>query len=173
VPVYLGEDWKFVGFSYLLRHNIIPMICLLSMLIGVWSYMDFKYTTKGTLELAFKITEIENNEYELLAFLTTYIIPLVCFNFESIRHTIVLLILMIVIGVIYIRTNLFYANPILSILKFKVYKVSGIRGDVDDPKVIVHSGKILITKDNLMKGDHVKYVRLDDKIYYAYKTANK
>lgn len=119
---------------------------------------------KGTPELSFQIKEIENIDYEHLTFLTTYIIPLVCFQFENLRYIIVFVILLIVIGSIYIRTDLFYANPTLAILQFKIYKVSGEFRNGE-----TRNNKIIISKDKLSKDDRVKYFKLDERIYYASK----
>jgi hypothetical protein len=151
-----------VGFNYLLSNNVIPLLSLSALLIGTISYWDFTYRSKGTPELSFKIIEIENIDYEHLTFLTTYIIPLVCFQFENLRYIIVFIILLIVIGAIYIRTDMFYANPTLAILQFRIYKVSGEFRTGETRK-----DRILISKDKLTKEDRVKYFKLDERIYYA------
>lgn len=163
-PICFSKDCSFVGFSYLLSNNVIPLLSLLAILIGVISYFDFRYQLKGTPELAFKITEIENIDYEHLTFLTTYIIPLVCFQFDNLRYIIVFVFLLIVIGSIYIRTDLFYANPTLAILQFRIYKVAGEFRNGE-----VRQSRILICKQRLKKDDRVKYFKLDERIYYASK----
>ena len=156
VPICFSKDSSFIGFSYLLSNNIIPILSLLAILIGVISYFDFRFLMKGTPELSFKITEIENIDYEHLTFLTTYIIPLVCFQFDNLRYIIVFVLLILVIGSIYIRTDLFYANPTLAILKFRIYKVTGEFRNGE-----YRQSRILICKQNLKKDDRVKYFKLD------------
>jgi hypothetical protein len=143
-------------------------LCIVAIIVGIISFFDFMYKVKGTSELPFKVVAIENIDYEHLTFLTTYIVPLVCFNFNSLRYLIVLLILLFIIGVIYIRTDLFYANPTLAILQFRIYKVSGsfIRDGIRD-------NIILITRDKLDNSNEVKYIKLDDRIYYAKKVTNE
>ena len=164
IPICFSKDCSFVGFSYLFSNNVISILSLLAILIGVISYLDFRFQMKGTPELSFKITEIENIDYEHLTFLTTYIIPLVCFQFDNSRYIIVFVLLLFVIGSIYIRTDLFYANPTLAILQFRIYKVTGEfrHGEI-------RKGKILICKQKLNKDDRVKYFKLDERIYYASK----
>lgn len=119
---------------------------------------------KGTPELSFKIREVENIDYEHLTFLTTYIIPLVCFQFENFRYVVVFIILLIVIGSIYIRTDLFYANPTLALLRFRIYRITGEFRTGE-----IRTDKIIISKDILKKDDRVKYFKLDERIYYASK----
>jgi len=167
VPTCFSGNCTFVGFSHLLSQNVITFICLLCLIIGVISYWDFIFQTKGSPELSFMITEIENIDYEHLTFLTTYIIPLVCFKFNALRYQLVFVIILIVIGVIYIRTDLFYANPTLAILQFRIYRVSGKFRDGS-----IRCGKILISRQKLEVKDSIKYIKLDDRIYYAYKPKN-
>jgi hypothetical protein len=164
IPICLGHESEFVGLKYLLLNNIVPIICIFSLIVGGLSYYDFNHQIKGTPELSFEITKIENIDYEHLTFLTTYIVPLVCFNFDNIRYEIVLAILLVVIGAIYIRTDLFYANPTLAILRFRIYKVSGSFRNGETREAI-----ILICREKLDIKDRVKYIKIDERIYYAYK----
>ncbi|OUL64016.1 anti-phage protein KwaA [Flavobacterium sp. AJR] len=164
IPIYFHKNWKYVGTFELIEMNVIPLICLFAAIIGLFSFCDFWYKFRGTSELPFIITEIENIDYEHLTFLTTYIVPLVCFNFESVRYQIVLVILLVIIGVVYIRTDLFYANPTLAILQFRIYKISG-----DFVREEKRNNIVLITREKLQKSDKVKYIKLDQRIYYAKK----
>ncbi|SHG44511.1 hypothetical protein SAMN05421866_0477 [Chryseobacterium oranimense] len=169
IPCYLKKDFEFVGIKYLITHNIIPLFCVAALIIGLISFVDFNNQSKGTPELSFKISEIENIDYEHLTFLTTYIIPLVCFQFENLRYIIVFVIILLVISIIYIRTDLFYANPTLAILQFRIYKVEG-----EFRNGQVRKSRILITKNKLTINDRVKYYKLDERIYYASKiTSNE
>ncbi|PZU88096.1 MAG: hypothetical protein DI529_06415 [Chryseobacterium sp.] len=165
IPIYLKKDYEFVDFGNIFLINIIPLLCVFALIIGAISLIDFNFQSKGTAELSFKIKDIENIDYEHLTFLTTYIIPLVCFNFDNKRYVFSFIIILFVIGVIYIRTDLFYANPTLAILQFRIYKVEGEFRNGESRKSI-----ILITKSKLSKDDRVKYHKLDERIYYASKT---
>ena len=111
--------------------------------------------------MPFKIKKIEGIDYEHLTFLTTYIVPLVCFNFVDIRYQLVLVILLIVIGVIYIRTDLFYANPTLALLNYKIYRVDG------EFKEGIRLDVVLISRTTLELNQRVDYIKLDNRIYYA------
>ena len=164
IPLCFSGDCEFVGWIYLLKNNIIPIFCILALSIGLVSFLDFRFQMQGTPELAFKIIESENIDYEHLTFLTTYIIPLVCFQFDNFRYILTFLIILFVIGLIYIRTDLFYANPTLAILGFRIYKVSGEFRNGE-----IRKERILITKNILKTDDRIKYFKLDERIYYASK----
>lgn len=164
IPVSFLKGDLSVDVLYLLSSNIIPLCSVLALFIGGYSYFNLEYQLKGTKELTFKITKIENINYEHLTFLATYIIPLVCFQFENLRYVIVFVLLLIIIGLIYIRTDIFYTNPTLALLQFRIYKVTG-----DFRKEEVRENIIIITKEKLSVNDYVKYVKLDERIYFASK----
>lgn len=164
IPICFTADCTFVGWSFLAKNNVIPIFCVIAIAIGLISFLDFRFQMEGTPELSFKIVELENIDYEHLTFLTTYIIPLVCFQFENLRYIITFIVILFVIGLIYIRTDLFYANPTLAILGFRIYKISGKFRDGE-----IRNDKILITKDILTVDDRIKYFKLDERIYYATK----
>lgn len=164
IPLDVSLNAVFVGWRFLAVNNIIPIFCLIALIIGYVSYRDFIHQIKGTPELSFKVKEIEKIDYEHLTFLTTYIIPLVCFQFDNLRYIFAFLIILFVVGSIYIRTDLFYANPTLAILNFRIYKVSGEFRNGE-----TRQNKILISKDLIEREDRVKYYKLDERIYYATK----
>ena len=163
LPMLVSRTWIFIGIGELLKRNIVPLISVLGLIIGAISFYDFNHFLSGTRQMTYAIVEIENKESEHLSFLTTYIIPLICFNFESNRYVIVLLLLLIIIGIIYIRTDLYYANPTLAILGFRIYKVKLERNDISKSNVI------LISRKKLFLRDFVSYKKLDEKIFYSYK----
>ncbi|NIJ46617.1 hypothetical protein FHR24_003107 [Wenyingzhuangia heitensis] len=158
------KNCEFIGFEKLFFDNITPAVCLIFLFLGMVSFLDFLFINRGSPELSFEITEIENIEYENLTFLTTYIIPLVCFNFDNIRYVIVFIIILIVIGAIYIRTDLFYSNPTLALLQYRIYKVNGnFRNDKSKENLII------ITRTDLSIEDRVSYIKLDNRIYFGFK----
>jgi hypothetical protein len=161
VPICFYEQCDFIGFNALFSKNVIPIICIFFLLIGAFSYFDFSYKLKDATQIPLKISKIDNIDYEHLTFLTTYIVPLVCFNFVDTRYQLVLIILLIVIGVIYIRTDLFYANPTLALLNYRIYRITG------EFKDGVRENIVLISREILEINQRVDYIKLDNRIYYA------
>ncbi len=161
VSICFSKQCEFIGFGTLLSNNVIPLICVFCLLIGTYSYFDFSFKLKDATQIPFKISKIENIDYEHLTFLTTYIVPLVCFNFVDTRYQLVLIILLVVIGVIYIRTDLFYANPTLALLNYRIYRVDG------EFKDGIRENIVLISRKTLEVNQRVDYIKLDNRIYYA------
>ncbi|MES9971421.1 MAG: anti-phage protein KwaA [Candidatus Thiodiazotropha sp.] len=141
--------------------NSITFISLALLLYCVYAYKRFDFELKGAAEIPFKIKKIEGINYEHLTFLATYVVPLISFDFDSGRQMIVLAFLLVVMGVIYIKTDLFYANPSLALLGFHIYRADG------NFKTGDREGIILICRGKLSEGDKATYIKLDDRIYYA------
>ncbi|AVE05697.1 hypothetical protein CYL20_14480 [Pseudomonas palleroniana] len=163
VPFCYGEDCKFIGLASLLQRNIISVIAFGFLAFGTLYYFRFDYRVAGSKSIASRIVKIEDVNYEHLTFLTTYIIPLICFNLTSFRYLLALGILLFVIGVIYVKTDKFYANPTLAVLGFRVYKVNL------QTRLGLVEGVVVISKERLAEGDQVSRLGLDDKVYFVRK----
>jgi hypothetical protein len=87
---------------------------------------------------------------------------LITFDFEKERYILVLAALLIIMGVIYIKTDLFYANPSLALLGFNIYKV-----DINISENTIKEGVIVITRRKLEAGKMFSYIVLDDRVYYS------
>ncbi len=136
--------------------NLVSLSSLLMLIMGVVFYWRFKYVLKGSTKLPKKITKIENQNYEHLTFLTTYIIPFLRVNLEG-RDLLITILLLVIIGAIFVKTQLFYKNPTLALLGYHLYKV-----DTENSK-----GIIFISRDFLKEGDSVHHIQLDYNIYFV------
>lgn len=139
--------------------NIFSLICILFILSGVAGYVLFKDLLKNAKQLPIKLKECESVNYENLSFLATYIIPLVCFPMQTDREIFVMFTVIIIIGCIFVKTNLYYTNPSLVLLGFNVYKVK-----TDSQKF---GEGIIIVRGKLKSGDDVKYLSLSDNVYFG------
>ncbi|AFK05513.1 hypothetical protein Emtol_0243 (plasmid) [Emticicia oligotrophica DSM 17448] len=149
-------SFTFEGLLTFLKPNIIALIAISFSLLGLFFYARFEYFLKGATKLPKKITKIEDQSYEHLTFLTTYIIPFLRVKLEG-KDLVVTILLLIIIGAIFIKTNLFYKNPTLALLGYKLYKV-------DTEK---NTGLIFISKENLKLGDSVHHIFLSDNVYFV------
>ncbi|SEK88806.1 anti-phage protein KwaA [Nitrosovibrio tenuis] len=161
IPIYLEPDWEFLNLEDVIRKNIIPIVAFAFVTAGLFFYLRFEYRISGSQRIPARITKIQDVNYEHLTFLTTYIIPLICFNLSSTRYVLALGLLLVVIGVIYVKTDKFYANPTLAMLGYQIYKV-----DMHTRTNNVEN-LILISKDKLSMNDLVNYKELDEKVSFA------
>lgn len=161
VPMCFQPDCSFIGLMELGVRNVVPAVALLLVGLGALYYLRFNYKISGSKSIPVEVSSVEDINYEHLTFLTTYIIPLICFNLTSERYLIVLGLLLVVIGIIYVRTDKFYANPTLAVLGFRLYSAKVTRRTGEEVKVT------LITKDQIKDGDKIRFLELDSRVYYA------
>ncbi|WP_057938839.1 anti-phage protein KwaA [Algoriphagus resistens] len=158
------DNCQFIGLNELLLQNVIPIICIIFIVAGFWFYYRFKYIIKGAKSLPEKIEEIENINWEHLTFLVTYVIPLLSFdldfNLSEDRNGLMFFLVLIVIGMIYVKTNMFYNNPTLAILGYHIYKT----------KTFNKGNIVIISRDVIQEQDWVEHKLISDNIYFAIKS---
>lgn len=161
VPFCFAPECRFIGIVKLLRLNVIPIVSCLLLLLGLLFYWRFKYKLAGSKEIPFTVTKLENINFEHLTFLATYIIPLICFDLSSTKYAFVLLVLLVLIGAIYVKTDMFYANPTLALLGYHIYKVDGNFRNGTRENII------LIARQRVLVGNKLHYRKLDERIYFV------
>lgn len=155
---------NFILINNIIKFNIPVLASVVFLIIGGLGYYWFRYKLSGSVSLPIDVLGVEDINYEHLVFLTTYIIPLICFNLKDLRYVITLFILLLVIGVIYIETDKFYTNPTLAILGYKLYKISTtLRNGVTCDVIVICRGKLVV-------GDKITYIDIEqDRIFYGEK----
>lgn len=141
--------------------NPLSLVSILALMYCAFAYAKFNSDLSGAGELPFKINKLKNINYEHLTFLATYVVLLISFDFNSGRQMMVLALLFLVMGVIYIKTDLFYANPALALLGFHIYLANGEFKESNRDDIT------LICRGRLQVGQRVAYIRLDERIYYV------
>ncbi|WP_163122819.1 anti-phage protein KwaA [Acinetobacter portensis] len=161
IPICWGATCSFIGFYEIFILNWFSIFSFLLLVVSVYFWFQFRYRLKGSTKIPFKVVKSENISFEHLTFLATYIIPLISFNFSSDKFKLIFTLLLIVIGVMYIKTNMFYANPSLALMGYSIYKVdaefrSGIKQDI-----------IVLSLNKIKEDSVVTYIELDDNIYFG------
>lgn len=168
IPYYFGDHWEYVGTWKLLVLNWIPAICIAGMVYGCYCYYKFNHKVmRSSRQGPWKIVEIENVSFENLGFLATYIVPLLCFDLDfhldEKRNALMLLLVIIAIGAVYIKANLYYTNPSLALMNFRIYKITyECQG--------VSKNAIILCREKLNEGDILFARFIDENVYYTQKS---
>ena len=113
VSFKICSSWECV-FDYL-SLNIPTFICLFFIIVGLIVYKLYFKELDGDFAHPKTIKGVENISNNHLSFLATYILPFVTFDFNDNRNWIILIFMLVIIGIIYVKTNFFYTNPTLSL----------------------------------------------------------
>lgn len=169
IPVCFDDDAKFIGVRSCLTNKgiLIPFVCIVALIYATLFALYLRHRIKGTKIGPITIINIENVNNDILAFVGTYFIPLVSFSLaDNWQHLVVLCLLFIVIGIIYIRADIYYTNPTLLLLGYRVYKIEGEWNGVNIIKIVISHGE-------LQKDDIIRYIPIDDNTYYVKKEIKK
>ena len=158
VPLCFRPTCRFIGMYELFQLNVVPIVSVFFLILGGVFYFRFDYKiVKGAPNLPKKITNIEDLYFENLAFLITYIIPVVGFNLDGTRNRLMLFLMLVLIGWFYVRANIFYTNPSLAVLGYRIYKIDTVGS----------KNMIVIAKGRLKLGDEIYPRQIDENIYLA------
>ncbi|WP_338337291.1 anti-phage protein KwaA [Marseilla massiliensis] len=165
IPVYFGKDAQFVGLKNIFKIGIIiPVACGLLLLYAGGFACWLKHESKGTRLGPITITEISNVNSEIMSFVAAYFFPLVGFNYSTTwKHVVVLAGLFVLIGAIYIKGDIYYCNPTLSILGYRTYKIKGTTTTGTPFEQTV------ITSHKMSVEDKFTYITIDSNTCFAYK----
>lgn len=154
VDAQIFSNGKFIGICNILLNNIIPLIFIICAIISASLCFLIRFKFKGSLNPSYKVTSVKNENFEVMTFLATYIIPLACINLVETKYLIIFIILVVILGVFVTKMNLYMANPTLSLLGYKLYSIT-----VDDPKIT--DNVFVITRDEINVDDKIEWLKLD------------
>lgn len=162
IPVYFGTDAQFVGFGRLLTYgNVIALISFVMLAIALYSIHQLNHRLKGSPDsLPITLTAVKDRSVEYVNVLATVVtlISVILVPTESLRDFIVFILLMTVIGICFVRTNLYYSNPLFAALGYHIYTVGS-----NSSKLLV--GSVAISRKKLMVGDKVRSYHISDNVY--------
>ena len=140
----------------LLITNIKILFFILLIIIGFLSLLVFNKNNNYNRENAKKFESVESKDFDYLTFLSTYVLPLITFNLNDTHSFIVLIFLIVMIGAIYIKSNLYYLNPTLLLFGYKIYKAKNSQNNI-----------VLISKTTLLSSCiNSRYIDLGNNIYF-------
>lgn len=75
-----------------------------------------------------KIIEIENGSEKVLDYILAYIVSFICTDFAQItnidsRSIVTAILIQVLLGYLYCRSNMFYINPILNFIGYDIYLI--------------------------------------------------
>lgn len=110
----------------------------------------------------YKLIEVSGMNDEPLAYVATYLIPLVFGNFSNLTDCVTVVIIFCVVYRLYARSKLILVNPILG-LKYSIYSIKYKDGETIRQAILISRDSAII-EDDLVKLYHVGY-----QLFFGYK----
>jgi hypothetical protein len=156
------------GFSidavfYLIKYFGVSLLCTFFVTFGLYgTYMTFKRLHKkvenGNVVTVSEVTSIND---EPLAYMATYIIPILFQDYSNLTDCLTLFVLFYVVYRLYIRSRLILVNPILN-LKYSIYSFKYKDGDIERQGILISKNKSIYEDEN------VKIYSVGYQLFYGY-----
>lgn len=156
-----GTKGEILSFKEIVLNNKISLILIaISILATLYYFLFSKINQRYGFGNPEKVTSLKNSGVEYLSYLATYIIPFVGLKFEPWNNLVASIILFLLIGFIYTKTNLIYANPTLALFGFYIYEIETDSGDT----------RTIISKGKISKDKFYSFKQISDDIYFIRKS---
>lgn len=134
--------------------------CVIWVILSVWFYIEFKAFQYTDKQSGYDIIIKNERGEDSLNFFLTLILPSLIDDINRWQGATVFFLVLFMICVLLYKTRLFYANPVLSILGYKVVEFEFSENSKVSKKNLIgiYNGKI--TNNNIM------YKTITDTVYY-------
>lgn len=121
-----GHAYSMMDLLLVIKILIHPVTILLILLfIGICFLLYLLNKHKQLTQDKIEIFEIENVTSESMTYIITYLVPFLSLNLNSTINLYCIIVLVVTIGIIYINSDMLYINPLLNMLGYKTFKISG------------------------------------------------
>lgn len=139
------------------RYWLVPVaLCLIS-LVSVLAMFSIVHSFRSDAALPLQINGLQRRDDQVVSYLVSYIIPFLAVPFDGIQKGVGLAIFFLILGILHIRLNLIYVNPVLALAGYRLYEVTSEGGGT-------HS---LITKQRVVLGDALSVVKVGEDLLFA------
>lgn len=99
-------------------------VCLVLMLVGFIATFAIPVVSGRMTGQTLRINAVQVRDSDALSYVVTYIVPLGSLAATTGRQQAAIVIFMALIAVLYVRAGLFYVNPLLALLGYRIYQVA-------------------------------------------------
>jgi len=159
------EDGQALSRAQFIDENVLILFlllaCLLWCLISIFLYIYFKFMVSFGGKGGYTISEISEDKEAGLNFFLTLILPLLIGDLNEWQNAATFVLLFIIIFILLMRTDLFYANPVLTLLGYHVYKVTF----KDNPNIIGQC--TIVATGEINKKSTIEYKKIAENVWFS------
>ena len=140
--------------------KITDILFILCIIISSIVIIYFQKNTNGAKKIPSKVVKIKQEKEVSLIFFATYILPLVTIDINCFNEFLGFAIILILMFILCWKTELWYTNPILVILGYKIYTIK-CEKSISEERVV--------SRDNIKVDDYIEKKNITNEVIYARK----
>lgn len=151
------------SFFCMMKYFGISILCILLILFGLLgTYMTFRrIEEKAPNGNIVKLREVSSLNDEPIAYMATYIIPILFEDYSNLTDSLTLFVIFYVIYRLYIRSKLLLVNPILN-LKYSIYNIHYCDGNIERQGILISQNK------SIYEDEEVNIYNIGYQLFYGY-----
>lgn len=111
-----------------------------------------------------KITGMQRRDADVMSYIASYLIPFVAIPFGGWQQGAALLIFVLVLGIVYVNSNMIQVNPMLNLMGYHLYEITVERSEVP------HA---LISRHRVAPGQFLHLIDIGEGIFLEKKVRTK
>ena len=143
--IFTIQNWRNHGVW-----SFIPAIIGGISLLGLAAFLHFVNTTSPRVQ---QVAQVQRKDAEVMAYIVSYVFPFLGLNFDDPLNMISLGIFFLILGIIYINSNMVHINPTLIIFGYHIYEIEAPNGAIYT---------VISYRDRIIKGENLKVVVIGD-----------
>lgn len=161
----------FLSFEKMWNHPlfitmILEIICLLLIVYSIITFFYFSSSQKnGYVSKGESLISIQKVQDTGVTFFMTYVLPMAMDDLNKCRGLVVFFILMLILYLLMSKTNLYYQNPVLTILGYEVFYFKFESTQLSDYKDRECIG---ISRGKISVGKSIKRKKISDNVFLIY-----
>lgn len=141
-------------FLFIQRQPWVAIFVLIVGLGGLIGMMSYLRVTNLIAPMQVKIVALQRRDAEAMSYIVSYVIPFLAAPFSGWEQGVALTIFFIVLGVLYVNSNMIHINPMLNLCGYHLYEITLEDGGV-------HS---LIARNRVVRGQLLSVVKAGEDI---------
>lgn len=134
-------------------------ICLLWIVVSIGIFVKFVWFQEYDVTGGYTVQDVLEEKDAGLNFFLALILPLFVNDITTWNGLIVMILLLALIVCLLDKTNLYYQNPVLIVLNYKVYQLSFVDNDK-----LENGTYIAITRGQVRNSDRLNYKVIEDNV---------
>jgi hypothetical protein len=102
--------------------------CAVAIVSWLVLWLVWRSVRAGQVE-ELRVEGVRRRDADAIGYVATYLVPSAVSNLDHWRESLAVVLFVALLGILFVRSNLFYVNPVLAILGYRTYDATVTTGD--------------------------------------------